>query len=201
MRRWLPSGDVRDLPDYSFGPTALGFWGVLGFMLVEGAAFVLALGAYFYLLPNETRWPPTAPPPPLLWSTVLTVVLVLTELPNTWLDRRAKAQDERAVRIGLLVMAGLGLLVLALRAFEMQAMNVRWDATAYGSIVWALLVLHTVHTATDVYDTGVLTVLANTKPVDGRKHSDVSDNALYWRFIVWSWVVLYVVIYWTPRWT
>jgi len=28
----------------------------------------------------------------------------------------------------------------------------------------------------------------------------VSDNALYWHFIVWSWVVLYVVIYWVPRW-
>ena len=36
--------------------------------------------------------------------------------------------------------------------------------------------------------------------IDGRRFSDVLDNAMYWRFIVWSWVILYVTIYWTPRW-
>jgi heme/copper-type cytochrome/quinol oxidase subunit 3 len=90
--------------------------------------------------------------------------------------------------------------LLGLRTMEFTVLNVRWDQNAYGSIVWALLALHTLHMATDTFDSGVLAAIAFLKKFDGRKFSDVVDNALYWHFIVWSWVVLYVVVYWTPRW-
>jgi cytochrome c oxidase subunit III len=30
--------------------------------------------------------------------------------------------------------------------------------------------------------------------------SDVSDNAFYWYFVVASWLPLYFLIYWVPRW-
>jgi cytochrome c oxidase subunit 3 len=90
--------------------------------------------------------------------------------------------------------------LLGLRLGEFTAMNVRWDDNAYGSITWALIALHTLHITTDVYDTGVLAALFFAKPPSGRRFSDVSDNALYWHFIVWSWVLLYLIIYWVPRW-
>jgi cytochrome c oxidase subunit III len=199
-RQLLHAGDVSGLPNYSFGPTALGWWGVIGFILIEGTGFVLAIGAYYYLLPIETHWPPASHAPPLLWGTVFTLVGIASEWPNVRVAKSAKALDLPAVRVGLVMMSVIGLVMLGLRALEMSAMNVRWDYTAYGSIVWALLVLHTFHTVTDVYDSLVLTVLSWRQPLDGRKFSDVHDNALYWHFIVWSWVVLYGVIYWTPRW-
>jgi len=193
-------GDVSGLDDYAFGAGTISWWGVLGFMLIEGTAFVLAVGAYYYLLHNESRWPPSTASPPLFWATVGTVLLVATEWPNTWVARAAKVQRLQAVRRGLLLMTLLGACVLVIRAVEMAAIDVRWDRNAYGSIVWALVALHTFHTITDVFDSGVLAALSWTPHMDGRKFSDVSDNALYWRFIVWSWVALYVVIYWTPRW-
>ncbi|MGN6512300.1 MAG: cytochrome c oxidase subunit 3 [Lysobacteraceae bacterium] len=193
-------GDLAALPDYNFGPTSLGWWGVLGFMLIEGMGFVLAIGAYYYLLPYERTWPPASLPPPLPWATAFLLLGLLSELPNAWVNRVAHRQELAAVQWGLTLMSLLGLAMLALRGFELAAMNVRWDQNGYGSIVWALLLLHTVHIATDVFDTLVLTTLVWTRHVDGRKFSDVSDNALYWHFIIWSWVVIYLVIYWTPRW-
>jgi cytochrome c oxidase subunit III len=200
MRIGQVVGDVSGLPEYSFGATSLGWWGVIGFMLIEGMGFVLAIGVYYYLTPYEQSWPPLSPPPALFWGTLFTVIALASELPNVWINRMAHAQNLPAVRWGLTLMslAGLGLLVV--RWFEFTHLNVRWDQNAYGSIVWALIALHATHTATDVYDSIVLTALVWTKKVDGRKFSDVSDNALYWHFIVWSWVVLYVVVYWTPRW-
>jgi hypothetical protein len=33
----------------------------------------------------------------------------------------------------------------------------------------------------------------------GRRFVDTSENALYWHFIVISWVFVYAVIYWVPR--
>lgn len=193
-------GDVAELRDYNFGPSSLGWWAVVGFMLIEGMGFVLAIGAYYFLVPFERSWPPSAPVPPLPWATAFLVLGLLSELPNVWVDRVARRFDLRAVQWGLTVMSLLGLALLVVRGFEIAAINVRWDQNAYGSIVWALLLLHTVHISTDVFDSLVLTVLVWTKQVDGRKFSDVSDNALYWHFIIWSWVLLYLVIYWTPRW-
>jgi cytochrome c oxidase subunit III len=195
-------GDLSNLPDHNFGSTSLGWWGVVGFMLIEGMGFVLALGAYFYLLPNERGWPPNQPAPSLEWGTALLVVGVLSEIPNQWLKKRAQKYDLAAVRFGLVLMTVLGAAMIALRAVEfgVGALNVGWGTNAYGSAVWAILALHTLHMVTDVYDTGVLAVLSFVKTFDGRKFSDVADNALYWHFIVWSWVVLYAVVYWTPRW-
>ena len=193
-------GDLSALPDHAFGSTSLGWWGVVGFMLIEGMGFVLAIGAYYFLLPNEHSWPPVNPPPSLLWGSLFTLLALLSELPNQWIKKRAEHYDLAGVRIGLVLMVAVGVLLLAVRAFEFTALNVRWDTNAYGSIVWAILALHTLHMATDVYDSAVLAALVFLKKVDGRKFSDVADNALYWHFIVWSWVILYGVVYWTPRW-
>ena len=76
----------------------------------------------------------------------------------------------------------------------------RWDLNAYGSIIWTLMLLHSLHIATDVFDTGVLTVSVYTSHVDGRRFSDVTDNAMYWHFVWLSWLPIYVLVYWVPRW-
>jgi heme/copper-type cytochrome/quinol oxidase subunit 3 len=169
-------------------------------MLIEGMGFVLAIGVYYYLLPYERSWPPSQPPPSPLWGSLVTGLAIASEIPNAWIKQRARQYDLRAVQLGLTLMTVIGVAMLVLRALEFTVLNVRWDTNAYGSIVWALLALHTTHMATDVYDSGVLSVLSFRKEMTGRRFSDVTDNALYWHFIVWSWVVLYVVIYWTPRW-
>jgi heme/copper-type cytochrome/quinol oxidase subunit 3 len=200
MRAVRVIGDISHLPDYGMGSSALGWWGTAGFILIEGMAFVLGIGALLYLVPQQPAWPPASPPPDLLWGTLFTAVVVLSEIPNVLAGRAATACSTRGVRIGLVAAVGIGLLLAVIRAFEFGALNERWDENAYGSIVWALLFMHTVHVATDVYDTIVLAVLAHVRPLDGRRFSDVEDNATYWHFVVVAWLVLYLVIYWLPRW-
>jgi cytochrome c oxidase subunit III len=193
--------DLAELPDYLFGPGSIGFWGGLAFMMIEGMGFVLAIGAYFYLLPMEREWPPDASPPPLFWATTGLLVALLSEIPNVLTSRAAKAQDLGRVQLWITVTAVSGIVLLLLRWAEFEAFNVRWDANAYGSVSWALLVMHLLDLVTDVYDTLVLGVMVFVKPVDGRKFSDVEDNALFWHFIVATWVLVYVIVYWVPRWT
>src|SRR3954466_10848487 len=188
MRHLRIAGDISHLPDYGFGPSALGWWGTGGFMLIEGMAFVLGIGALFYLLPQQPAWPPASPPPDLLYGTLFTLVILLSEIPNFLVGRAAKACNARSVRIGLVIAVLVGLVLAVIRAFEFGALNERWDHNAYGSILWALMLMHTVHVATDVYDTIVLAVLAFVKPLDGRKFSDVEDNATYWHFVVVAWL-------------
>ena len=47
-------------------------------------------------------------------------------------------------------------MLLVIRGFEFNSLNVMWYDNAYGSIIWALLLLHTTHIGTDWVDTVVL---------------------------------------------
>jgi cytochrome c oxidase subunit 3 len=200
LDRPIADTDLAELPDFLFGAGSIGFWGGVAFMLIEGMGFVLAIGAYFYLLPFEREWPPSAPPPPLLWASAGVIVAVLSEIPNILTSRSAKAQDLAGTQLWIVVTSLAGVALLVLRVFEFMAFNVRWDTNAYGSICWGLLVMHHADMITDAYDTFVLAAMVFLKPVDGRKFSDVDDNAVFWHFIVVTWVAVYVIVYWVPRW-
>lgn len=192
-------GSVAGLPDFAFGPASLGWWGAIGFMLIEGMAFVLAVGAYFYLMPLETRWPPASPPPDLLYGSLFTALILLSEIPNVLLDRAAKRMNVRTVRIIEVIMLAIGAALLVIRGMEFTTLNERWDHNAYASIMWALMLIHTTHIGTEIFESGVLTALTFVREPDGRKLSDVADSCLYWHFVALTWVGVYIVIYWVPR--
>jgi cytochrome c oxidase subunit III len=191
--------DVSGLPDYAFGNRMTPFWGTLAFMTLEGTGFALASGAYLYLVWLNPQWPLADKPPDLSWASLLTVVLLVSLWPNQILKRNAKREDLSRVRGDLLLMSFIAVVVLAIRAFEFSTLNVRWDQNAYGSIIWVLLGLHTAHILTDAIDTFVLTALMFTRHIHGKRFSDVEDNAIYWDFVVVSWLPLYGLIYWASR--
>jgi heme/copper-type cytochrome/quinol oxidase subunit 3 len=191
---------VSPVPESSFGSRTLTWWGTVAFMSLEGTGFALAIGAYLYLRVLEPNWPMNEPLPNLLPGTIVTVILLLSAIPNYFLEQWARTYDLRKVRIGLVLMSLLGIVPLIVRAFEFPALRVRWDADAYGSIVWLLLGLHTTHLLTDAGDTLVLTALMFTRHGENpRRFSDTSDNAFYWDFVVLSWLPIYFVLYWLPR--
>jgi heme/copper-type cytochrome/quinol oxidase subunit 3 len=192
--------DVSRLPTNGFGPRSMTWWGTLAFMSLEGMGFALSIATYLYLMVLAQKWPLNSPPPDLLPGTLLTVLLIVSEPLNILIDRWARQEDLRKVRIGLVGMSVFGILPLVVRGFEFAGLNVRWDTDAYGSVVWFLLGLHTTHLITDVADTVVLTALMFTRHGDnGRRFSDVSDNAFYWDFVILSWLPIYFLIYWVPR--
>jgi heme/copper-type cytochrome/quinol oxidase subunit 3 len=192
--------DVSPLPKYSFGHKGQVWWGTVGFMVIEGSMFVMALIVYFYLRLKVEDWPPGLPDPDIGFGTANLLVVFASCLPNALAKRAAEAFDLRRVRIWLVVLTLAGAIAVALRGFEYTQLNCRWDDNAYGSIVWLLLSLHTIHVATDVVDSAVLTVLLFAGPVTEARFVDASENSLYWYFIVAWWVPIYLTIYFAPRW-
>jgi cytochrome c oxidase subunit III len=191
--------DVSDLPSFGFSHRSLMWWGTVGLMAIETTAFGLAVFAYFYLHSHANRWPMSTPPPALIWGTVNTVILLASLWPNHMAKRAAEQLDRNGVRLWLSVCLLFSFVFLVIRWFEFEALNVRWDTDAYGSIVWMLMGLHTFHLITDTWDTTVLDVLFFTGPLEGKRYVDVSENALYWYFVVLSWLPIYAVVYWAPR--
>jgi len=191
--------DVAPLPTYAFGNRGLIWWGTVGFMVIEGSMFVIGIVVYFYLRLKVTDWPPSLPNPDLRYGTINLVVVLASILPAVISKRAAEKFDLPRARFWLIVLILFGLAAVVLRAFEYTTLNCRWDDNAYGSIVWTLLGLHTLHLVTDVLDTGVLSALMLTELPDGRRFVDISENALYWYFVVLTWLPLYAVVYWAPR--
>ena len=191
--------DVRKLPSFGFSVRSLMWWGTAGLMTIEGTVFALAVVMYFYLRTHAQLWPMRSPPPELLWGTLNTAVMIASAWPNQLAKKAATRLDRSGVQLWLTVCMVLGFLILVLRGLELTALNVRWDADAYGSVVWLIMLLHTTHLVTDTWDTTVLDVLFFTGPLEDKRFVDVSENAVYWDFVVLSWLPIYAVIYFGAR--
>jgi len=193
--------DLSELPTHAFSHRSLTWWGIIGFMVIEGTAFALTIAAYFFLLAQEHDWAPMHwQPPGLIAGTLFLLVMLLSEIPNTILKKAAEAYDVEKVRALLPVMVAIGTVLMIIRVFEFNSLHVMWFDNAYGSIIWALLVLHTTHIGTDWFDTIVLWALMRTPHGEApRRLVDTDENALYWRFVWLSWIPIYLLIYWVPR--
>jgi cytochrome c oxidase subunit I+III len=156
--------------------------------------------SYLYLKGRNVHWPPAGvPAPAIMWGSINTVILLASALPNELAKRAGEKFDLRKVQLWLTVVLAFGLAFSIIRIFEFMSLNVSFDANAYGSAVWALLGFHTVHILTDWVDTLVLAVLMFTGPINEHRFVDVSENAMYWYFVVISWLPIYALIYFAPR--
>jgi cytochrome c oxidase subunit III len=191
--------DARELPSYAYGHRSLMWWGTFGMIAIEGTVFALACMVYFYVRTRVDEWPPDALPPELVWGTANTILMLLSCIPNAWTKRAAEAEDLPKVRIGIWICVAFGVGFMILRIFEYTALNVRWDTNAYGSAVWMLLSLHTMHVVTDFWDTTVLAVLMMHDKMEGKRFVDVSENGMYWYFVVLAWLPIYAIIYFGAR--
>ena len=191
--------DVSVLPTYGFGHRSLMWWGTAGMMAIEGVAFALMIVVYFYLRALSDQWPAGGEAPGLLWGSLNLLLILVSVIPNVYTDRAAIDQDLTRVRVWLVACCIVGAGLMALRWMEFTALNVRGDASAYGSVVWVLLGLHTFNLITDYIDTVVLTVLMFQDRVEGKRFVDVAENSGYWDFVVVTWIPIYLVIYWGAR--
>ena len=192
--------DVSGLPNSEFGHRGLIWWGTVGFMVIEGSIFVIGLVVYFYLRLNVEQWPPNQPNPDQSYGTANLLLVLVSIIPAALSKRAAEAFELSRARWWLAVLVLMGVGSIVPRAYEYSALNCRWDDNAYGSIVWLLLSMHTIHVATDVVDSMVLLAVAFVGPVTKKRFVDFSENSLYWYFIVAWWIPIYATIYLAPRW-
>ena len=192
--------DVSRLPDFAFGQRAITWWAVMGYIAIEGTMLVICFISYFYLRTRVAYWPP--PPvnlPDLFIPTINLAVLISSIVPMYLVNRAAKRLDTQGLIRWTIVCVAFGLAFVALRAFEFTALNVSWDANAYGSIVWTIIGIHTFHLVAEVVETIVMTIILLRGHTDPKYFVDSTDNALYWYFIVGIWIPCYVIIFLAPR--
>jgi cytochrome c oxidase subunit 3 len=193
-------GTLAGLPASASGARHLVWWGNIGFMVIEGTGFALAAAAYLYLMTQSPHWPPAGTrPTDLMWPVIFTAGLLLSQIPNLWVLRCARAKNTRGVRRGVAAMTVIGALLLIPRSFEFAHLNTHWTDNAYGSAVWMLMVLHTFHIVTDWGDTAVQAAWLLTHEVGDDQFADVEDNSNYWSFVVLTWLPIGALVHLMPR--
>jgi cytochrome c oxidase subunit 3 len=191
--------DLSSLEQSGFGHRVVTWWGTIAFMALEGMGFVLSYGVFLYIAWLNPQWPVGFPQQPLLWSTAMTIVLLVSLVPNWIVMGRTKKHDNKALRWLLVLMSLIGLATLGIRYLEFSALTIRWDTNVYGSVLWTLLGLHTLHLATEAVDNIVMTAMYFTGHVPEKRFTDADENAMYWVFVVIGWLPLYAMLYWAPR--
>ncbi len=195
-----PAIDVSHLPTTQFGHHEPLWWGVLLAVVIETTGFALVWSTYLYLRMQEATWPPWRwSAPDVLIGSISTVVILATALPMMLIAKAAKRLEEERVRRLIILFFGVCAIACAVRVWEFIGLQVKWDSNAYGSIVWAMLTLHTVHLVTSIAEAGILAMYVFIRPLDERHAVDWEVTALYWYFVVGSWIPNAVLLYLGPH--
>lgn len=201
----VPSGprggvDASALPEHGFGPSTPSWWGTIAFMVIEGFTLLICITAYFYLRRNFDSYPPHGfASPDLLISTINVAVMLLSIPVAVRVHEAAHAKDAYRVARSTAVLLGFGVVVLVLRAFELNTLNVRWDSNAYGSIVWFTVGFHTLLLLIDFGESLAIGLIFLLGKEEEKHFTDASDDVQYWYFVVGAWIVVYGVIFLSPR--
>ena len=191
--------DVSHLPTAVLDSRSLVWWGTIVMTVIEGMVFALTVGAYFYLWTIAHEWPPgRTGPPALLVPTINLAILLISALPAVWLDKASRRRDVRTIRLALAANLAFGFAFLILRIWEFRALHCWWNSNAYGSVTWTILGLHTSNLLTSLLETAIVLAYFLFKPVEDRHFLDARLDAVFWYFVVITWVPLYIVVFLAP---
>jgi cytochrome c oxidase subunit 3 len=192
--------DVSDLPTHLVDARESIWWGNLGMIVIEGTMFAMFIGSYFYLRGSVPYWPPDNVRSPELVAPTANLILLLVSLaPMIAVDRAAKQLNETRVKIGLSVLLLFCFAAVTLRFIEFNHLRVHFTNSAYGSVLWTILGFHAAHLIMCTAETIALLGLFVLRTPEKKHFLDARMDAVYWYFIVGSWVVLYTVLYVSPR--
>jgi heme/copper-type cytochrome/quinol oxidase subunit 3 len=97
----------------------------------------------------------------------------------------------------------IGVAGAVLRGVEFAMLPFRWDAGAYASCAWGLLVIQSTHQLTALFENGFFTALVFRGPIEEKHRSDIEVASPLWYFVaagsVLVWAVLFVQILVTRR--
>lgn len=200
--------DVSHLPSTMLDTSEPIWWGNVWGLVIETSVFGCLLAAYFTIRMTLSPFPPPQvdrfpvnynPVPDLTIPTINLVVLLVSLIPGIWLDLSARRKDEKMVKILLPITLVFNVAAIILRFYEFDSLYFKWDDNAYGSITWTILGTHLLHLFVLMCEDVFLMIWTFAKGLDDKHALDLTVTASYWYWIVGIWLLLYVIVYLTPR--
>jgi len=201
--------DASKLPASAFGEKAPLWWGNLLLILIETTTIALLVASYYYLRMNYDAWPPPKvdvypvqydPVPYLGVATFNMLMLLGSCLPMYWTDMAARRKEEFKTRMGLTFMFIVSVIGIVLSFFELRDTRFWWNDNAYASIVWVTLCLHLTYILAGSLEFLVMGAWIWTHEIDDKHALDVTLAGGYWYWVTGIGVIVYAVVFLSPRW-
>jgi cytochrome c oxidase subunit 3 len=173
------------------------FLGMLLFIISEVMLFGAFFTAYFFIrVVADSGWfPIDGKELPKVIAGVNTAVLVSSSFTMHWAREGARRGNRRAMQVGLLTTALLGLSFLAVQINEYVHIGFAPSDNAQGTIFYGLTGLHGAH----VFVGLTLLTMATTRAFRGhftpKEHRGVEVPGIYWHFVDVMWIVVYSTVY------
>jgi cytochrome c oxidase subunit 3 len=198
-----PTLDAVTLTDQVFRNHAPIWWGNRFVMIIEAAGFAILIATYFYIRHNFDSWPPARTQLPDLPIPTLNVAILVVSVLPMWYAAKLAVKNDKVKVIGALlsVCVVFGIAAAVIRILEFKSVHTRWDANAYGAIVWSILAVHFAHIIAATFETLSIAILVLIGPVEEKSYVDITANAVYWYFVALSWVAFYALLFLAPRFT
>lgn len=191
--------DVAHLPDFEIGSEAPLWWGQVCLTMIEGTMFCILIAMYFYIRLSMDMWPPPGVQlPHELLPAIGLALLLVSCIGSKVASDGAKSNNRGRMILGLVVNLALALAAMAVRAVEWHGWNFKWTTSAYGSITWGIMFLHTLDTGADLAFTAVLILILILGRSGPYQRLGVHVDSIVWYFLVAIWIPLYVTIFWGP---
>ncbi len=190
---------------YRVSHRKLGMW---LFIMSDSLTFCALLIAYSYARFSSQDWPmPFKFFPSVIFSTVMTLVLLSSSLTMVFAVSAAKRRDKRRARRWIFATIFFGAMFIVLHLYEwMHLMHdeglypfqisaewlERWPNASplFGSAFFGITGLHMFHVLTGLCYLGVIALRIKKFSAD-----DVEVSGLYWHFVDLVWMFVFPLIY------
>ena len=201
--------DVSKLPSTLFDEQSNLWWGNNWGLAIETTVFGILVALYFSVRMSISQWlPPRTTPglpvlqnplPDLTFPTIVLIIFLISLAPAIYLDLSARRKDVFGMKVGLVLTLAFNIVLLVCRYYEFDTLHFKWNDNAYGSVTWTILGMHMIHlfvmAAEDLY----IMLWTFIKGIDDKHRLDITVAAVYWYWIVGTWVLLYLLVFWGPR--
>jgi cytochrome c oxidase subunit 3 len=184
---------------FAMGSKKLGMW---LFIVSDTLTFSALLVAYTYARLNSPNWPrPFAFNPSILYSTVMTVVLLASSLTMVMAVMAAQRNNRASTVRWMLATMFFGATFVALHMREwFHLINVEhltltsnpWGSPLFGAVFFGVTGLHMTHVIIGVI---YMAIVATGFGRGKFSAEDVEVNGLYWHFVDLVWMFVFPLVY------
>jgi cytochrome c oxidase subunit 3 len=172
------------------------FLGMLLFIISEIMLFGAFFTAYFFIrVVGEADWPAQGEELPVAIAGVNTAILLSSSFTMHWALEGARGENRRAMQVGLLTTALLGLTFLTIQVNEYVHLGFAPHDNAQGTIFYCLTGLHGAHVFIGLSLLTFATVRAFRGHYTAKEHRGVEVPGIYWHFVDVMWIFVYSTLY------
>jgi cytochrome c oxidase subunit III len=172
------------------------FLGMLLFIISEIMLFGAFFTAYFFIrVVGEADWPAQGEELPVAIAGVNTAILLSSSFTMHWALEGARNENRRAMKMGLLTTALLGLSFLTIQVNEYVHLGFSPQDNAQGTIFYGLTGLHGAHVFIGLSLLTFATIRAFRGHFTAKEHRGVEVPGIYWHFVDVMWIFVYSTLY------